>query len=254
MWSATYDAFGRATVDPASTISNNLRFPGQYADQETGLHYNWNRYYDPVNGGRYITSDPIGLRGGINLYTYVGGSPISFVDYLGLAPPRAPLPQNSNASYYIEAQYNFLLSEIRTFRPKYERPASIGRRGSGPSQAEVEILRAELVNLRKPQGQHQCTARGGTYVLRNELENIVRSGRTNDLARRMNEHFRDPVLSDYRFEPVHRTDNYAEQRGLEQILHETYNPPLNRINPVSPRNPRGQGYRNAAGNYLNGNN
>ena len=83
VWSATYDAFGRATVDPASTITNNLRFPGQYADQETGLHYNWMRFYDP-NTGRYVTSDPIGLDGGVNMYVYVAGNSMSYVDPLGL--------------------------------------------------------------------------------------------------------------------------------------------------------------------------
>ena len=40
VWEATYEAFGKATVDPDSTIANNLRFPGQYWDEETGLHYN----------------------------------------------------------------------------------------------------------------------------------------------------------------------------------------------------------------------
>ena len=83
VWSATYDAFGRATVDAASTVTNNFRYPGQYYDAETGLHYNWMRYYDP-NTGRYVTSDPIGLRGGINEYTYVNGNTLRWIDPNGL--------------------------------------------------------------------------------------------------------------------------------------------------------------------------
>jgi len=79
VWSALYDTFGQAQVDTASVVGNNLRFPGQYYDAETGLHNNWHRYYDPETG-RYMTPDPIGLDGGINLYGYVGNNPINFVD------------------------------------------------------------------------------------------------------------------------------------------------------------------------------
>ncbi|OPY67215.1 MAG: putative deoxyribonuclease RhsC [Syntrophorhabdus sp. PtaU1.Bin002] len=91
-WKAAYGAFGAVNITVAG-VENNLRFPGQYYDTETGLHYNWNRYYDPKTG-RYITADPIGLEGGINLYPYVGGSPVNYIDPLGLQKKvgRFPAP------------------------------------------------------------------------------------------------------------------------------------------------------------------
>ena len=61
---------------------------------------------------------------------------------------------------------------------------------------------------------------------------------------------RDPLLRDFDFEPVFRTDVYEEQRGLEQILHDWYNPPLDRIRPISPRNPRLPDYMDAAEEHL----
>ena len=63
-WQAQAEAFGQTTPDPNSTITVNLRFPGQYFDEESGLHYNYFRDYDPQTG-RYVQSDPIGLEGGL---------------------------------------------------------------------------------------------------------------------------------------------------------------------------------------------
>lgn len=82
-WKASYTPFGKANVE-VNTLEHNIRFLGQYYDQESGLHYNYFRDYDPELG-RYIQSDPIGLAGGINTYGYVGGNPVNFSDPLGLS-------------------------------------------------------------------------------------------------------------------------------------------------------------------------
>jgi RHS repeat-associated protein len=84
-WKAVYAPFGQANITIGS-VENLFRFPGQYYDQETGLHYNYFRYYDPTTG-RYITPDPVGLEGGINLFVYVENNPVRFKDPQGLAVP-----------------------------------------------------------------------------------------------------------------------------------------------------------------------
>ena len=89
VWSAQYTAFGDATIS-VETITNNLRFPGQYFDAETGLHYNWSRYYDS-GIGRYVRVDPVGFDGAdVNLYGYVKNKPTKRIDFLGLIPPTIP--------------------------------------------------------------------------------------------------------------------------------------------------------------------
>jgi RHS repeat-associated protein len=81
-WKAVYTPFGEA-VPSIQTVENPFRFPGQYYDAETGLHYNYFRYYNPPIG-RYLTPDPIGLEGGINLWPYAAGNPVRFADPKGL--------------------------------------------------------------------------------------------------------------------------------------------------------------------------
>jgi RHS repeat-associated protein len=83
VWEAWYEPFGEAHVHPSSSVVNNIRLPGQYYDAETGNHYNGARYYDPRTG-RYLTPDPIGLDGGINLFSYVENNPIGEIDTEGL--------------------------------------------------------------------------------------------------------------------------------------------------------------------------
>lgn len=87
VWEWEGEAFGYAAPDqnPAGlgSFSYSLRFPGQIADLETGTFYNYYRDYDPSTG-RYGESDPIGLDGGINTYSYVGENPLRYVDPMGL--------------------------------------------------------------------------------------------------------------------------------------------------------------------------
>jgi len=96
VWEAIYKPFGEAALHPQSSVVNNFRFPGQYYDQETGLYYNYHRYYDSRTG-RYLKADPIGLAGGINLYIYAGNNPTNKTDVYGLfdamaiAIPLAPV-------------------------------------------------------------------------------------------------------------------------------------------------------------------
>ncbi len=88
-WENTH-AFGANLPDEdpdgnAQLFEYHPRFPGQYFDRETNLHYNYFRYYEPETG-RYVSPDPIGLAGGINIYGYVEQNPLSFVDPRGQNP------------------------------------------------------------------------------------------------------------------------------------------------------------------------
>jgi RHS repeat-associated protein len=87
-WRWEGEAFGNTPAEELAGFSINLRYPGQYFDQETNLHYNWNRYYDP-QVGRYITSDPIGIVAGTNTYNYVGSNSISSYDFQGLSAAQS---------------------------------------------------------------------------------------------------------------------------------------------------------------------
>ena len=81
-WAADYEPFGDV-LETVTTVSNNLRFPGQYFDEETRLHYNYFRDYDPGTG-KYVQSDPIGIGGGPNTYSYVRNNRVRLSDRLGL--------------------------------------------------------------------------------------------------------------------------------------------------------------------------
>ncbi len=82
-WYAEYDEWGnQLNEENPHQLQQLIRLPGQQYDEESGLYYNRHRYYDPLQG-RYITQDPIGLKGGWNFYQYPL-NPISNIDPLGL--------------------------------------------------------------------------------------------------------------------------------------------------------------------------
>jgi len=86
-WDSDPYGNGKPNENPSGlgTFTYNLRFPGQYYDKETELHYNYFRDYNPKMG-RYVQVDPIGLAGGVNLYGYVYANPVGYADRYGANP------------------------------------------------------------------------------------------------------------------------------------------------------------------------
>ncbi|MFF5496018.1 DUF6531 domain-containing protein [Streptomyces aquilus] len=99
-WRARSSLWGTTAWAVDSTTYTPLRFPGQYFDPESGLHYNYFRYYNPEDG-RYLTPDPLGLEPAPNPVTYVG-NPHSRTDPLGLSP----YPNEHLADLPVHSQYD----------------------------------------------------------------------------------------------------------------------------------------------------
>ena len=102
IWKGRYDAWGQLIHDSnrhaQRTTHQPFRLQNQYFDQETGLHYNFLRYYEPALG-RFITQDPIGLMGGMDIYQFANNTQ-AWVDPLGLARfctrPLRALPKSTD--------------------------------------------------------------------------------------------------------------------------------------------------------------
>jgi RHS repeat-associated protein len=112
-WQAQYKAWGEAKV-VIEKVRNPLRFQGQYFDHETGLHYNRFRYYDPEIG-RYLSKDPIGFAGGLNLHAYVA-NPVQGIDPLGLQESSPSQEDIKRAQNILSSTVDNLVVEGKRFR------------------------------------------------------------------------------------------------------------------------------------------
>ncbi len=159
VWEGQYNAFGNAQI-AVNTIENNLRFPGQYFDAETGLHYNWFRYYDPAIG-RYLRVDPIGFAGGdVNLYVYVGNNLMNWVDPWGL----------SGNPTIITQLYPNLVRGTRTEADIH----AIMLHQTGGSTAVGVFETCKLPQTKDgPAGAHYLVAKDGTIYLLAKLTDIT---------------------------------------------------------------------------------
>ena len=125
-------------ANDADKLSCNLRFAGQYEDEESGLHYNRFRYYD--NGtGQYLSPDPIGFMGGVNPYGYVH-NPLSWVDPLGLAccpPKEASYEGVKDTSEYLRSM-NVSRAERKQIIDSFE-PGTLSVKIAGDNQFGIRF-------------------------------------------------------------------------------------------------------------------
>jgi RHS repeat-associated protein len=157
VWQATYKAWGEIEALAVKEVEQNLRFQGQYFDDETGLHYNTFRYYDP-GVGRFITQDPIGLLGGDNLYRYVP-NPTAWVDSLGLACDKwdvnshqanksAVKGKNLGLDSHHAGQKNLMKDLVEGYDPATAPAMLVPRVGHTVSKEGVGILSRSSINSR----------------------------------------------------------------------------------------------------------
>ncbi|WP_242664707.1 RHS repeat domain-containing protein, partial [Escherichia marmotae] len=138
VWETGYQVWGNTIQEKDhGRVEQNLRYQGQYLDRETGLHYNLHRYYDP-DVGRFIVTDPIGLRGGLNLYQYAP-NPLSWIDPLGLTKKCMGV---SESGHHVPAVRKSKGRPFEVSRSDKTRP-TLFPRGENPEHSHWRLHHAE---------------------------------------------------------------------------------------------------------------
>ncbi len=255
-------------------LSTRYTYTGQYSHlAEFGLYFYNARWYSPTLG-RFVSADTVTPPGvqGLDRYGYVNNNPLVYTDPSGHCPwciavgvalivlkvvdygwtaydawqstrtlsdPTATESEKAFAATNLAMTVAFEAAE-----PDDELPIGL------PLD---DLARHGIIKLGKEAGEEaaeetvESAARGGTYRLLDRATGEVQYvGRTKDLAQRRAQHSLDPIKGQLKFEVDWMTDDYLVQRGREQVLYDVYQPPLNRIRPISLRNPRLEEYLNAA--------
>ncbi|HEY1057147.1 MAG TPA: RHS repeat-associated core domain-containing protein [Limnobacter sp.] len=153
VWKARYRSYGALALKDDAVEEQNpaackLRFQGQYWDEESGLHYNLNRYYDPENG-QFTTQDPIGLAGGLNVYQYAP-NPLTWVDPWGLSSKESYGTGGVRPSYLTPAEFAELpktgMIDPRTIRYSQDSVAAAFKPPYGTVDDFIQDLRVGEIN------------------------------------------------------------------------------------------------------------
>ena len=200
-WSGRRTAWGEPDprMSSAQTAENPWAYAGQYRDAESGLHYNYFRYYDSA-AGRYISPDPVGLEGGFNLYRYTV-NPTNWSDPYGLTCPHDTNGGEGYVVYHIKDRDGTVvyvgITEADRFRTRRQEHTDSGRLSQGRTMHIAE----EVPTYGAARGYEQAhiehygtrdTSLIGNYNYRNNPGNRVNSfdtSRTDDRAQVYNQHY-----------------------------------------------------------------